>query len=62
MFSSTIAVPMLDVVDSMTFSVYPQPGGKITRGAFDWNLDYKRIPGLPEREFQSRHHASQPYR
>ncbi|XP_072031064.1 N-acetylgalactosaminyltransferase 7-like [Amphiura filiformis] len=60
--SSTIAIPIIDMIDNMKFSVYPQDGGELTRGLFDWNLDFKRIPNLPEKEMLLRKHSTEPYR
>nr|XP_032836835.1 polypeptide N-acetylgalactosaminyltransferase 10-like [Petromyzon marinus] len=44
--ADTVACPLLDVIDHSTFTYRAQEGGA-RRGAFDWRLDYKRLPLLP---------------
>ncbi|XP_052827364.1 polypeptide N-acetylgalactosaminyltransferase 10-like [Octopus bimaculoides] len=40
----TVVCPFIDVIDHTTFSQIAQDEG--ARGAFDWNLNYKRLPRL----------------
>ncbi|XP_047989942.1 N-acetylgalactosaminyltransferase 6-like [Leguminivora glycinivorella] len=44
----TAVCPFIDVVDYATFEYRPQDEG--ARGAFDWELFYKRLPVLPRDE------------
>uniref|UniRef100_UPI00358E655F polypeptide N-acetylgalactosaminyltransferase 10-like n=1 Tax=Myxine glutinosa TaxID=7769 RepID=UPI00358E655F len=46
----TVACPLVDSIDHGTFEYRTQRGGP-RRGAFDWNLDYKRLP-LPSTQPQ----------
>ncbi|XP_071962701.1 N-acetylgalactosaminyltransferase 7-like isoform X2 [Antedon mediterranea] len=59
---TTVAVPILDIIDSLNFTIYPQSQGALARGMFDWTLDYKRVGGLPMRDMVSRRYATEPYR
>ncbi|XP_022083063.1 N-acetylgalactosaminyltransferase 7-like [Acanthaster planci] len=59
---SSIVVPILDVIDNMDYRLYPQGDGRLARGMFDWRLDYKRVPGLPDRERKGRRYKTEPYR
>lgn len=43
----TIVCPMIDVIDHDNFGYDTQAGGAM-RGAFDWEMYYKRIPIPPE--------------
>uniref|UniRef100_A0A8C4WVD6 Ricin B lectin domain-containing protein n=1 Tax=Eptatretus burgeri TaxID=7764 RepID=A0A8C4WVD6_EPTBU len=45
-----VACPLLDSIDHGTFEYRTQRGGP-RKGAFDWNLDYKRLP-LPSTQPQ----------
>ncbi|XP_070578286.1 N-acetylgalactosaminyltransferase 7-like [Ptychodera flava] len=56
---TTVACPTVDSIDSDTFAYGPQLDG-ICRGAFDWELYYKRIP-IGEVETKRRKHESEPY-
>ena len=51
----TVVCPFIDVIDHDTFEYRSQDDGR--RGAFDWNLNYKRIPRLP----QDRNHPADPF-
>lgn len=43
----TIVCPMIDVIDHDHFG-YDKQAGDAMRGAFDWEMYYKRIPIPPE--------------
>lgn len=43
----TIVCPMIDVIDHNHFG-YEAQAGDAMRGAFDWEMYYKRIPIPPE--------------
>lgn len=43
----TIVCPMIDVIDHDHFG-YETQAGDAMRGAFDWEMYYKRIPIPPE--------------
>eukprot|EP00061_Rhincodon_typus_P007797 g29842.t1 len=43
----TIVCPMIDVIDHNHFG-YEMQAGDAMRGAFDWEMYYKRIPIPPE--------------
>lgn len=43
----TIVCPMIDVIDHDDFR-YETQAGDAMRGAFDWEMYYKRIPIPPE--------------
>ena len=43
----TIVCPMIDVIDHDNFG-YDTQAGDAMRGAFDWEMYYKRIPIPPE--------------
>ncbi|XP_036404722.1 polypeptide N-acetylgalactosaminyltransferase 10-like isoform X3 [Megalops cyprinoides] len=53
----TIACPMIDVIDHDNFG-YETQAGDAMRGAFDWELYYKRLPIPPELQ---REDPSQPF-
>ncbi|XP_033116255.1 N-acetylgalactosaminyltransferase 7-like [Anneissia japonica] len=59
---TTVAVPILDIIDSINLMMYPQSQGALARGMFDWSLDYKRVGGLPENEAKVRRYETEPYR
>jgi len=40
---------MIDIIDKDNFHYFTQPGDAM-RGAFDWELYYKRIPIPPEKQ------------
>lgn len=40
---TTVVCPMIDIIDNVDFHYITQPGDAM-RGAFDWELWYKRIP------------------
>ncbi|KAM7536579.1 hypothetical protein Aperf_G00000084984 [Anoplocephala perfoliata] len=42
----TVVCPFIDVIDHDTFEYRAQDDGR--RGAFDWNLNYKRLPRLAD--------------
>lgn len=44
----TVVCPMIDIIDNENFQYITQPGDAM-RGAFDWELYYKRIPIPPEK-------------
>nr|CAB3248262.1 polypeptide N-acetylgalactosaminyltransferase-like 6 [Phallusia mammillata] len=46
-----VTCPMIDIVDKDDFHYLTQPGDAM-RGAFDWELYYKRIPIPPEKQPQ----------
>ncbi|CAH8650589.1 unnamed protein product [Schistosoma rodhaini] len=51
----TVVCPFIDVIDADTFEYRAQDEG--ARGAFDWELYYKRLPRLPE----DRYHPEEPF-
>uniref|UniRef100_A0ABM0GV86 Polypeptide N-acetylgalactosaminyltransferase 10-like n=1 Tax=Saccoglossus kowalevskii TaxID=10224 RepID=A0ABM0GV86_SACKO len=55
-----IACPMIDVIGNNDYH-YETQAGDAMRGAFDWELFYKRIP-LTEEELKRRKHAAEPFR
>lgn len=57
-------VPLVDAVDGDTYVFSPQAGGdenNHARGAWDWDLLWKRIP-LTKREKARQKHVTEPYR
>lgn len=52
----TVVCPFIDVIDYDTLAYRAQDEG--ARGAFDWELYYKRLPLLPE----DLKHPSEPFR
>ena len=46
---TTVTCPMIDVIHKDTFG-YETQAGDAMRGAFDWELYYKRIPIPPEKQ------------
>ncbi|CBY34413.1 unnamed protein product [Oikopleura dioica] len=57
-------VPMVDAIDGATYVFTPQAGGdenNFARGAWDWDLLWKRIP-LNDRERARQEHMTSPYR
>ncbi|XP_033626031.1 N-acetylgalactosaminyltransferase 7-like [Asterias rubens] len=59
---TSIAVPIIDIIDNMDYRLYPQGSGRLARGMFDWNMDYKRVQKLPDRERKARRYKTEPYR
>ncbi|XP_041462196.1 polypeptide N-acetylgalactosaminyltransferase 10-like [Lytechinus variegatus] len=55
-----IVCPMIDVISNEDFH-YESQAGDVMRGAFDWELYYKRIP-INEAENKRRSHESDPFR
>nr|CAX73828.1 polypeptide GalNAc transferase 6 [Schistosoma japonicum] len=51
----TVVCPFIDVIDADNFEYRAQDEG--ARGAFDWELYYKRLPRLPE----DNHHPEEPF-
>ncbi|CAH8632356.1 unnamed protein product [Schistosoma margrebowiei] len=51
----TVVCPFIDIIDANTFEYRAQDEG--ARGAFDWELYYKRLPRLPE----DRYHPDEPF-
>ncbi|VDD81842.1 unnamed protein product [Mesocestoides corti] len=51
----TVVCPFIDVIDHDTFEYRAQDDGR--RGAFDWNLNYKRLPRLPD----DKNHPAEPF-
>nr|CAH8871614.1 unnamed protein product [Trichobilharzia regenti] len=51
----TVVCPFIDVIDADNFEYRAQDEG--ARGAFDWELYYKRLPRLPE----DRNHPEKPF-
>lgn len=51
---------MIDVISNEDFH-YESQAGDVMRGAFDWELYYKRIP-ISEAENKRRSHESDPFR
>ncbi|KAL7057530.1 hypothetical protein AAHC03_016885 [Spirometra sp. Aus1] len=51
----TVVCPFIDVIDMHNFELRPQDEG--ARGAFDWILNYKRLPRLPGDEL----HPADPF-
>lgn len=43
---TTAVCPFIDVINEETFAITAQDNG--ARGAFDWELFYKRLPLLPQ--------------
>ena len=41
----TVVCPIVDIIEAQTFEIRVQGG---IRGAFDWYLNYKRLPGIPD--------------
>ncbi|XP_078000822.1 N-acetylgalactosaminyltransferase 7-like [Glandiceps talaboti] len=58
---TTVVCPIVDVIDNMDFRLYPQGDGKLARGAFDWEFNYKRIP-ITDEEISRRSRQTKPYR
>ena len=57
-------VPLVDAIDGDTYVFSPQAGGDENghaRGAWDWDLLWKRIP-LTKRERARQTHVTEPYR
>ena len=44
---TTVVCPFIDVINEESFAITPQDNG--ARGAFDWQLDYKRLPLIDEK-------------
>lgn len=55
-----IACPMIDVISNEDFH-YETQAGDVMRGAFDWELYYKRIP-INDEEMKRRSKATDPVR
>ena len=55
-----IACPMIDVIGNEDFH-YESQAGDVMRGAFDWELYYKRIP-INAEEMKRRQFATDPVR
>lgn len=55
--------PLVDVIDGNKYTFFPQAGGdedSFARGAWDWDLLWKRVP-LTNREKAKRTHRTEPY-
>lgn len=48
---TTVAIPVMDIIDDTTFQYKAFDAGSINIGGFDWNLQFTWI-GIPEREKQ----------
>ena len=56
-----MTVPVIDGIDSDTFSISPQYQGQSFRGIFEWGLLYKET-ALPEKENRRRKQKTEPYK
>ena len=56
-----MTVPVIDGIDSETFSISPQYQGQSFRGIFEWGLKYKET-ALPEKENRRRKQKTEPYK
>ena len=60
----TCTVPLIDAIDGSKYTFTEQAGGDsdgFARGAWDWALNWKRIP-LPKKEKAHRIHKTENYR
>ena len=56
-------VPLVDAIDGDTYVFSPQAGGDdngFARGAWDWDLLWKRIPLTKREKVRYRNHGSNP--
>ena len=54
-----VTVPLVDVIDAMTFEMRPQ-STEHAQGGFDWDFNYKRYD-VPKREQNKHKYNSEPY-
>ena len=54
-----VTVPLVDVIDAMTFEMRPQ-SREHAQGGFDWDFNYKRYD-VPKRELDKHKYTSEPY-